>query len=745
MLGVAVLLGIIHTSIVALTTIFARICIPHHFAAGRATIGVVGLACMLVVTGLALLPVPGVWPAASTPLAEDQVFLKPAKEPGGLLNGMQGDTVAAVTAPVSVSPGSESTLYVPSVWQRRLSRGLRRATTAADASSGGWQGLVLAVVLGGSVLSLIRLLLATRAVQRLRHASSLIADESITTQVELFKRRCDCRREIEVRQTDQLSSAAASGWSRPVILLPKDWSQWSGEELAAVLAHEVAHVHRADYLHRLVALVSAAIYFYHPLVRIAARWLAADQEFAADRLARGLAGDTQSYARGLARLALRYHESCQDQRGWSSVSIMPRSSDFLARRLEMLRVKDVSADRRVTRFISYGASGCLVAVALATALHRGAAATDDNTKATSPAVVEPAPAQTEQIAASEPADSTTPDQDLFRRTAFDPAMIRPGARGGFLIRVGDFLRHPEVRPHIDALNKGYAEFLRVFIGDLANQVDMRDIEWIAGDLLLSAKPPEKSGGNASFTLGTGGIVIRTTKPGNLQELVEEISGSVLKSFDGKQYLQLPVYPALGPAPLRMRFIDDHTIAYGIGTKEDGANAEAEARFLRRFFDDTPRPCPWASAWQAVDGGLITLAFDNSEVGWLDLPEHKRDLPAFVDPLISKTKYVVMGCDWTDNSNRSGIRLRATCPDQESVKEVHLATMTVLSYWPALFLQGGDSVAKYHKRTLQFFSSVDVQPSSADAEEHFVHATADVGWDAQEFMAILRQVWELSSN
>jgi beta-lactamase regulating signal transducer with metallopeptidase domain len=744
-LGVAVLLGIVHTSIVALTTMIARVCISRRVAAGRAMVGVIGMACMLVVTGLALLPLPGVWPPASTLPVEDPASLNPRNEPAGLPNGTQRDTVALAATPDNAFAASEGTVNVPSAWLQRLGHGVRRATVAADESSRGWQGLALAVVLGGSALSLIRLLLATRAVQRLRRASSLIADASITTLVEKLKRRCDCHREIELRQADQLASAAACGWSRPVILLPKDWSQWSREELAAVLAHEVAHVHRADDIHRLVALVSAAVHFYHPLVRAAARCLAADQEFAADRLARGLAGDTQAYTRGLARLALRYHESFQDQRGWSSVSIMPRSSDFLARRLEMLRVKDVSTDKCATRFVSYGASSCLVAIALATAMLRGAAASDDNAQTTSPAVAETAPAHNEELAASTQTDAPTRDQDLFRRAAFDPAMIRPGTRGGFLIRVGDFLRHPEVQPHIDTLNKEYAEFLRLFIGDLADRVDVRDIEWMAGDLLLSAKPPEGLGGNAHFMLGTGGMVIRTTKPGNLQELIQEIPGSLLKSFEGKQYMELPVYPELGPAPLRMRFIDDHTIAYGIGTKEDGANADAEARFLRRFFDDTPRPRPWAKAWQAVDGGLITLAFDNSEVGWLDLPEHKRDCPPFVDPLISKTKYVAMGYDWTDNGNRTGVRLRATCPDQESVKEVHLATMTVLSYWPALFLEGGDSVAKYHKRILQFFSSVDVRPSAAESDEHFVHAMADVGWAPQEFIDILRQLWRWSSN
>ena len=40
------------------------------------------------------------------------------------------------------------------------------------------------------------------------------------------------------------SAAAAAGWLRPFVLLPRDWRSWSGVERRAVLAHEMAHIGR---------------------------------------------------------------------------------------------------------------------------------------------------------------------------------------------------------------------------------------------------------------------------------------------------------------------------------------------------------------------------------------------------------------------------------------------------------------------------------------------------------------------
>ena len=62
---------------------------------------------------------------------------------------------------------------------------------------------------------------------------------------------------------------AVVGFFRPRILLPVDCVKWSAERIRIVLAHELAHIERQDILWQLVARVSAAFYWFHPLA-----WLA---------------------------------------------------------------------------------------------------------------------------------------------------------------------------------------------------------------------------------------------------------------------------------------------------------------------------------------------------------------------------------------------------------------------------------------------------------------------------------------
>ena len=107
------------------------------------------------------------------------------------------------------------------------------------------------------------------------------------------------------RPPAELATAATIGWRRPLILLPDDWQTWDEDERRAVLAHELAHVCRGDFLTGLLAQLSLALQFYHPL----AHWLSArlrlEQELAADAWTARLSGGNLPYLTTLARMALR--------------------------------------------------------------------------------------------------------------------------------------------------------------------------------------------------------------------------------------------------------------------------------------------------------------------------------------------------------------------------------------------------------------------------------------------------------
>jgi hypothetical protein len=148
---------------------------------------------------------------------------------------------------------------------------------------------------------------------------------------------------INLRQSTAVSSAVALGWFHPTVLLPDDWRTWSRRQRRAVLAHELAHISRSDYLSRLLAQICLALHFYHPLLwRLVAR-LRLEHELAADALAAPLAGGARAYLEVLAAMAVH---STDRLAGWPARSFLP-TRGMLLWRIEMLRSSSLVRGRRL--------------------------------------------------------------------------------------------------------------------------------------------------------------------------------------------------------------------------------------------------------------------------------------------------------------------------------------------------------------------------------------------------------------
>jgi beta-lactamase regulating signal transducer with metallopeptidase domain len=74
------------------------------------------------------------------------------------------------------------------------------------------------------------------------------------------------------------------GVFQPVVLIPADARDWNLERRRVVILHELAHIRRYDVLTQICAQVVCAMYWYHPLVWIAARRMRFERETACDDL-----------------------------------------------------------------------------------------------------------------------------------------------------------------------------------------------------------------------------------------------------------------------------------------------------------------------------------------------------------------------------------------------------------------------------------------------------------------------------
>ena len=90
---------------------------------------------------------------------------------------------------------------------------------------------------------------------------------------------------------------------KPVVLLPAAaLSGLSPEQLQAILAHELAHVRRHDYLVNLLQSMVETLLFYHPAMWWVSAQVRAEREHCCDDLAVDVCGDRLVYVTALAEL-----------------------------------------------------------------------------------------------------------------------------------------------------------------------------------------------------------------------------------------------------------------------------------------------------------------------------------------------------------------------------------------------------------------------------------------------------------
>ncbi len=116
-------------------------------------------------------------------------------------------------------------------------------------------------------------------------------------------RRLEIRRAVAFLESSAVSVPMVVGWLRPVVLVPASTlTGLSPRQLEAILAHELAHVRRHDYLVNLLQTAVETLLFYHPAVWWVSVQIRRERESCCDDLAVAVCGDRLGYARALVDL-----------------------------------------------------------------------------------------------------------------------------------------------------------------------------------------------------------------------------------------------------------------------------------------------------------------------------------------------------------------------------------------------------------------------------------------------------------
>lgn len=264
---------------------------------------------------------------------------------------------ADVASPALVSSATiESPRLVRSVthfttrqWARASSLSVRARTRPATT--------LLLIWITGSIVAMLMLAMGYLRLHRITQRAWPLEIDEWSTLLDDERARAHVADDVALLVSPVASTPLTWGSGPAVILLPEDALDWPAEHRRVVLRHELAHIARKDAAAQLVAGVACGVYWFHPLVWIAARRLRAECERACDDRVLSSGTPATDYAAHLLEVA----RSTRSLGGPGFLSVaMARPSQLEGRLLAILDNRRRIALTRRSRLLAVSFSALIV-------------------------------------------------------------------------------------------------------------------------------------------------------------------------------------------------------------------------------------------------------------------------------------------------------------------------------------------------------------------------------------------------
>lgn len=184
--------------------------------------------------------------------------------------------------------------------------------------------VVIAWGIGVAVFGL-HLLRGGVIVRRIRRAAAPLVDPDRIDALRRIADRMRLTRSVVLLESAMTEVPAVIGWLRPAIVLPvSSLAGLAPSHFEAILAHELAHIRRGDYLVNVIQRIVETLLFYHPAVWWVSAWIRREREHCCDDVAAAVCGDRIRYAHALRALEELRHVPM-------SLAMGARSGDLVSR------------------------------------------------------------------------------------------------------------------------------------------------------------------------------------------------------------------------------------------------------------------------------------------------------------------------------------------------------------------------------------------------------------------------------
>jgi|GEM_PF-827171 len=141
-------------------------------------------------------------------------------------------------------------------------------------------------------------------VQRLKHYGTHLFPDVWRDKIEELEGKLRIQKKVSYLTSIRVEAPMVIGWLKPVVLLPKQlFNSLSETEIYEVLAHELAHIRREDFIVNLMQTFLCNIFFFHPGVWWMSHRIDDEREHCCDDLAVAATGAVTSYAKTLINVS----------------------------------------------------------------------------------------------------------------------------------------------------------------------------------------------------------------------------------------------------------------------------------------------------------------------------------------------------------------------------------------------------------------------------------------------------------
>ena len=137
-------------------------------------------------------------------------------------------------------------------------------------------------------------------VQRLKHYGTQLFPSTWNDTIEELEGKLRIQKKVNYLTSMRITSPMVIGWLKPVVLMPQQlFHTLSETEIYEILAHELAHIRREDFIVNLLQTFLCNVFFFHPGVWWMSNRIDEEREHCCDDLAVAATGSATSYAKTL--------------------------------------------------------------------------------------------------------------------------------------------------------------------------------------------------------------------------------------------------------------------------------------------------------------------------------------------------------------------------------------------------------------------------------------------------------------